>query len=507
MRKLLVCAFALGGFAASAQAADLGLDSMKDPLPDTLTYQGITIYGTVDVGYAYQTHGVPISGSLATGLEDSIWGSRNANKAISSLSDNGLSQSTIGVKIEEAIGMGWTALGKIETGFVPTSGMLADGCASLVMNNGKTYAQQNANGDSSRCGQAFNGEVYAGVSNAAYGTLTVGRQNSLALATAANYDPMALSYAFSILGYTGTGDGGSGVTELSRWDNSIKYAYQYGPIHAAAMYSDGGSETSMYSGGYAGNLGFTWRGLSVDGVYTIERGADGVAAPIPAPSMAASGITCIAGSTGATACPNGLLATASDNTSYQINGKYVWELGGGYKDGGYKDDFVSNAKVTFYGGYVHTQLADPNTPVPVGTQTEGGYTMLAVNNAAYATDKILQTAWAGVKYETGPWAFTGAYYHINQNSYLTSAAAETCATLTAANVTHQAAGTFPAGARTIGANCSGDFDQVSFLVDYTFNKHFDVYAGVSYSEISGGLSSAYLQDNNTLFMTGMRLKF
>ena len=55
MRKLLICALALGGFAASAQAADLSVDSMKDPLPDTLTYKGVTIYGTIDVGYAYQT--------------------------------------------------------------------------------------------------------------------------------------------------------------------------------------------------------------------------------------------------------------------------------------------------------------------------------------------------------------------------------------------------------------------------------------------------------------------
>jgi len=35
---------------------------MKDPLPDTLTYKGVTIYGTVDVGYAYQTNGRPLGG-------------------------------------------------------------------------------------------------------------------------------------------------------------------------------------------------------------------------------------------------------------------------------------------------------------------------------------------------------------------------------------------------------------------------------------------------------------
>ncbi|MGA7325253.1 MAG: hypothetical protein WBX25_12365 [Rhodomicrobium sp.] len=53
MKKFLVCALALGGFAASAQAADLSLESLKDPLPETLTYKGVTIYGSIDVGYAY----------------------------------------------------------------------------------------------------------------------------------------------------------------------------------------------------------------------------------------------------------------------------------------------------------------------------------------------------------------------------------------------------------------------------------------------------------------------
>ncbi len=43
-------------------------DSLKDPLPDTLTWNGITVYGTVDVGYAYQTNGRPL-GSVVSDLE------------------------------------------------------------------------------------------------------------------------------------------------------------------------------------------------------------------------------------------------------------------------------------------------------------------------------------------------------------------------------------------------------------------------------------------------------
>ncbi|MGA7329513.1 MAG: porin [Rhodomicrobium sp.] len=476
MKKIAICALALGGFAASAQAADLGLDSMKDPLPDQLTWAGITLYGTVDVGYAYQTHGVGTSGALATGLEDSIYGSKNAKGSQSTLSNNGLSQSTIGVKVEEGIGMGWTAIGKVETGFNPLWGELADGCASLVRNNGLNQVQQTTSqGDSSRCGQAFNGEVYAGVSNAGYGTLTVGRQNALALNVAVNYDPMAASYAFSIIGYTGTFDGGSGVTEDARWDDSIKYVYQYGPAHAAVMYSDGGNNSGMFGGGYAGNIGATWKGFSVDAVYTKEHGA------------------VIAGN--GAAGTNEVAATITDTTQWQIDGKYVWDLGGGWKDEG------PGAKVTFYTGYSHTEDNNPSSPVSLGMNptTIGGYAFSSVNNTAYDTARVLELAWVGAKYETGPWAFTGAYYNISQSSFLTGAKSAACTNTP----------TVVSGVKVDGhsSNCSGTFDQVSGLVDYTFNKHFDVYAGVSYSEVSGGLASGFIENNTTLFMTGMRLKF
>ncbi len=34
---------------------------VKDPLPDSLSLGGVTLYATIDVGYAYQSHGVPLS--------------------------------------------------------------------------------------------------------------------------------------------------------------------------------------------------------------------------------------------------------------------------------------------------------------------------------------------------------------------------------------------------------------------------------------------------------------
>jgi predicted porin len=480
VRKLLICALALGGFAASAQAADLGLDSMKDPLPDTLTFKGVTVYGAIDIGYAYQTHGATLSGAGGAPLNYNMFGSAANNKSVSTISSNGLSQSFVGVKVEESFAPGWTVIGKAEIGFDPHSGELSDGCATLNRNFGKNVFQQDANGDSSRCGQLFNGPVYVGVSNATYGTLTLGRQNTLDVDLLAAYDPMALSYAFSLVGFSGTAGGGTGSTESSRWDNSAKYVYQYGPVHASFMYADGGQDTSIHGSAIASGAGFTWKGLSVDGIYSKENGA--IRSSIP--SLLTYGSKSVS-------------ATATDITDVTVGAKYTFDLGGGWKDDG------PGAKFTVFGGYQHSSSANPTDDIHIGDTTIGGYQFVSVNNRAFMTDKVLQTAWVGGKYELpSGWSFTGAYYHLDQNSFVagssTSTTTKNCATATA---------TFTGPGFAIGSNCAGNFNMGSFLVDYAFNKHFDVYGGVNYSTVDGGLKSGFLQDESFLFMSGIRLRF
>src|ERR1700733_3189234 len=82
---------------------------------------------------------------------------------------------------------------------------------------------------------------------------------------------MALSYALSLLGYSGT-NGGSGSTEAARWDNSVKYVYDNGPIIAGAMYSSGGSATGFFGDAYAFVLGGHVGGFSAEATYTKEHG-------------------------------------------------------------------------------------------------------------------------------------------------------------------------------------------------------------------------------------------
>jgi predicted porin len=463
MNKTAACVLAITGFAVTAHAADLDLGSLKDPLPDTLTWNGVTLSGTIDMGYAYQSHGVPLGASFPQTLEYNIWNAKNAGKQTSTLAASALERSGIGLYIGEGIGGGWEAVGKIKTEFNPLSGELADGPASLLRNFGVPLANQTANGDSGRAGQALNGEVYAGVSNASFGKLTVGRQQSLQYEKLAAYDPQEGAYAFGLIGYA-SGFGGSGDSEAARWDNSVKYAYQYGPLHAAAQYTDGGADTGIFGGAYGFNAGGTYRGVSVDAVYQKEK----------------SVVSASAAST------TSLKATISDNESWSVQGKYTFDFGGGFKD-----DAVA-AKLTFFAGYENISFANPssNPSSHVGSTAIGGYLISAVVLNPYNTDKVLQLAWTGVKYELpSGWSFTGAYYHVDQNSF-------------AGTVSAPAPGTIQTK-----ANSAGAYDDASFVVDYQFNKHFDVYAGVNYSTLNGGIASGFLSDNQITIVTGTRFRF
>jgi predicted porin len=497
MKKTLVLALGLASLVATAHAADMDLLPQKplqylDPLPDSLTWHGITFYATLDVGYAYQTNGRPTGPVVSTLEFIPFTTTRNyTGQAISTIAANGLQQSNIGIRIDTPIGRDWNIVGRLETGFDPLTGQLADGCSSFVQNAGITYAAQTSNADSGRCGQALNGVAFGGISNPLYGTLTVGRQQSFQLDEIAIYDPMNLSYAFSLLGYSGT-DGGSGSTEAARWDNSAKYVYQYGPVHAGVMYSNGANDTGMFGNAFGFNVGGTYKGFSLDGVYTKEHGAVNLQ----------SAVNDTLGSTA-------LAANISDNTAWSIMAKYTFDFGGHsvspmYTKAGKAPDAPGD-RLTFFAGYTHIDQANPNAPILSGT-TAGGY-VLAVSgstpdNNAFTTDKILQFYWAGAKYEMASGlSFTGAYYHVSQNSY-----------------EDDGAGCPLGGAST--NHCAGTFDQVSFLADYIVTKHLDVYAGITYGIVENGLASQFpgtpgakfgaagtaTSVNTTSMMTGFRLK-
>jgi predicted porin len=462
----------LVGVVGSSACASVFADGFKDPLPDTLSFAGVTIYGTVDVGYAYQSEGVPLNSKYVGGLEyQAFTTTRNFSGSVSTLAESGMEQSKIGLLVDRAFADDFKIVARLETGFNPLSASLTDACAALADNSSLPQGKQTANADSSRCGQPFNSQAFGGVSSKTYGTLTIGRHNSLQLDALSQYDPQVLSYAFSFLGYSGF-DGGAGSTQAARWDNSAKYVYANGPYHVAVMYSSGGADIGILDRAYAAEVGGSVAGLSLDAVYERANGAVNLRSsfdnnkvyPLPTP---------------------GLAAYISDDTSWNLMGKYTIPLG------------TPADKVTMFAGYSHIQKSHSSDSTGAA---EGDYPLsigININNSAE-----YNLEWVGAKLELASGLkLTGAYYHVTQNSWTI--------------------GVGPTGNNGIGCAgagllCAGDFNEASFSADYVFNKHYDVYAGVNYSQVTDGLANGFVgttkdgntgSENQTTVMVGFRVKF
>jgi len=184
-----------------------------------LTWNGITVYGTIDAGVTWRSHGAPFNGTSAVGVDYLI--QKYSNRQRWDLAPNGLTQSNIGIKGKEPLAPGWAFIFDLQAGFDPYSLHFANGPHSVAQNAGIPLTSQDSNADSSRAGQFYNSVGYLGVSSP-YGTLTVFRQNSLTLDAVFAYDPMGASYAFSPIGWQGT-TCGVGDTENCRFSTAAKY--------------------------------------------------------------------------------------------------------------------------------------------------------------------------------------------------------------------------------------------------------------------------------------------
>jgi predicted porin len=440
------------------QAVKAPLEALTSDGP--LRFHGITIFGVLDAGVAWQSHGAPLNGYYPQGLEYAI--QKNSNHSMFSVAPGGMGYSGIGLKGEEEILPGFAGVFGLNTQFNLASGQLGNGPASLVQNNGVPLAYQSSNGDSARSGQAFNDYAYLGVSSTEYGVLTYGRQKTLTTDDRSVYDPIAGSLAFSLLGYSGSLS--SGDTENSRFDNSLKYLVHVGPARFGAIYKLGqpGTGASQTNGAtYQVSAGFDVQALSFDAVYSHVSGA------ITLSSLSvAQAATLPAGS---------LAATISDNSAVLLSAKYSY---GPFK---------------FFGGYEHINYADPNNPIVAPYVDSNGYAIsVATNNAFQYHDKILQLWWTGVKYAFDSHLdLSVGYYHEWQNSYGKIACNFANNTKLVANA----------------STCSGAEDAIGFVGEYHFSKKLEAYAGLMYTTVSGGMANGFLYTNTVDPTIGLRYTF
>jgi predicted porin len=493
MKKVGVCASMIFGLVGAACATAASADDImptkavpavttKASLPPAtcssledfvvtacpLTWNGITLYGTIDGGVTWLSHGAPFNGTSAVGANYLI--QKNSNRPQWSLAPNGLTNSGIGLKGNEPFAPGWAFIFDVEAGFDPYSLQPSNGPHSVAQNSGVPLTSQTAGSDSSRGGQFYNAVGYLGVSSP-YGTLTVFRQNSLTLDAVFAYDPMGASYAFSPIGWQGI-TCGVGDTETCRFTTSVKYHVDIGQFRVAALWQFGGYDLNNAStGAYQLQLGgdianLAGGTLSLDAIGSYVQNAVSLA---------------VAGNTLPAVLPQVLTATLSDDTSVMLVGKY------------------SKGPLKLFAGYEYIQYAPPTTPYAPGT----GFSDIAgdfvcagcaainntnINSAAFnAGDKLLHVFWTGGKYAvTDNLDVIGAYYHYTQPTFGAFV-----------NCTNPSA----------FANCHGTFDALSFVVDWQFAKKFDAYAGLMFSQVNGGLANGYLNRSTIDPTVGLRFRF
>ena len=473
---LLTASLAAAGVAQAQTASAPASAPASKPADSSLTWNGITLYGIVDIGLQYQTHGVPISDYFPAGTEAII--QKNSNGSVSAVTPNNWSQSRIGLSGNEPIAGDWSAVFRLETFFNPQSGDLSDALKSLALNNGRPLASQSTNVDSSVAGQLFAGAAYAGFSSKTFGTLTFGRHVTPLADGIGKYDPMGASQAFSLIGFSGTTAGG-GDTEDRRLDQSIKYTGKFDWFHLGGLYQLSGASGSTNTAVQI-TVGGEFAGLSVDAYYAKKWNAVAAAAlsgaqakdvgdgalcnpAVPAVPPVPAGSQCFSVS-------NSLAGTVSDNTTYAVMGSYGWET------------------LKLFAGYEHIGFENPDHPYAPGQIIIGGYQLAFVNNTAFNKEKTLQVFWGGLKYTVVPnFDLLAAFYGYKQNSFATGANAG-CSS-------------------TVASNRSGTESSFSLVGDWRMSKRFDAYIGTFYTKVSDGLASGFLNDSTLTTTAGIRFKF
>jgi predicted porin len=495
-------------FAATARAADLPivkapaqakvncyvdfwswLNSSAQECP--LGVSAITFYGAIDVGGSYQTHAAPFNRYYPNGVE-AVVGKQSGGAAFVASPSN-LSQSNIGIKGLIPLFSDVKFTYNLNAGFDPYSLQFANGPGSLVSQNGIPTAFQQSAGDSSRAGQWYNNFGWAGLTSDTYGTVKIGRQSTFSNDLIGAYDPTGGSYAFSLLGNSGTLGGGLGVTEVTRYNTAVQYVYDYKHlVHVGGMAQVGGlSDGNGASGAFQVNVGGAYKDFAIDGVYAHDRNA--LALATFAPTLPANFVS------------NDLKGTYANLDAFMLVAKYKYQ------------------QVTFSGGYENTRFSNPsagdiawdNSNVVTGQGS--GYQVnpfigtgptTSVTTSAYNLNKILQTAWAGAKYSITPSLdLEGGYWHVWQNNY-DATPATGCVTGYTISGTGPGTG-YPKviGQGAKSSDCAGSEDAASLVLDYRPVKRVDTYIGLLYSRVYGGFASNFAQSNNLAFTGGVRLNF
>jgi predicted porin len=206
-------------------------------------------------------------------------------------------------------------------------------------------------------------------------------------------------------------------------------------------------------------------------------GPQGLSAPTQSTSNSINTNPVAVGTPNVISPTNTVYGIVTDNTAIMVAAKYVW------------------SQFKFFGGGEYIWQTNPSNPLGIGASAEGGYLLSGVEDNNLDSPKIVWVWWTGAKYTYDKTDFTVSYYNQLQNDFRLPA---TCSPA--------------AGFRS---SCAGTLNEISFYIDHHLTKRVDVYAGVAYSDVSGGLAIAiphgpgvpYYHNSNVAPVIGARFAF
>ena len=443
MKKSLLAVAAVTAFAGAAQAQS-----------------SVTIYGLLDVGVMGQSNSNMLNGSTGGtsagyGGTGSTSAPRNGNSF--GFMQGGQSASRLGFKGMEDLGGGTKAIFTLEQGVNTDNGSQY---ASGLPGNGKTttgMGNMSNTGDSSNQGQLFNRGAYAGLSNDKYGTMTLGRQQTLMLDNIGGYDPVN-AQQFSPLAFSGQ-FGGGGTTDNARANGAIKYKQKVMGFDVNALYAPGGYAGNNGVGTrLEGQIGYETAKWGVQALTSFQEDATALAGASYGQAIAAGAVS----PTGsATAGTNQVTATVYNTRSTQLTGKWT-----------------PMDKLWLKAGFQYQNLGTPSNIQYLQGQPvlPNGSGFSVFSYTAATTPLIKNTFWLGANYDFTP-AVKGSlgYYQQNVNQS--------------------------------GATLNGRTTYISAMAEYYLSKRTNLYAAASQVNFTGSTASVSQASNGTLTQYNINQQF
>ena len=414
MKKTLMALAALGAVASTAQAE-------------------VTLYGILDAGVAELTHAGNFSSTFVTGAGPTGAGSYQKLGTTIGMMNGGEYQTRWGIKGTEDLGNGNQAFFRLESAISVGNGMIS---SSGLAGAGLPNKSASMVVDTSLNGQLFGRAALIGLSNNDWGTLTLGRQNSLELdiitGISGGYDPVN-AQMFSPINFSGF-YGGGGATDSARVDNSVKYTKSFGEFAFNALYGIGGmaGNTSARSTGEA-SIGYEGKRIGFELAVQDAQDSTNIFTDPTANTVGAQFLN---------------LRSLTAAFRYQA---------------------TDPLKLT--AGYQRIQWDAPSNPGADATLTQVyGYTVNPLNafTGEFLGEKTYNVYWIGGKYQvTQSFRFSAGYYDaaVQAGSY-------------------NSVNGFNGGA--LKAQPSGSDQYFSLLADYDLSKRTNFYAGLMFDKKSGG---------------------